>query len=95
MIAYAIWVLAMLHAFDAWRRRYAAWSAAALAGAVTLQAGLGVVTLLYQAPLLLALAHQVLAILVLTIAVVHAERLFRRSAVHARHAKHVEQGAVA
>jgi cytochrome c oxidase assembly protein subunit 15 len=95
IVAYAIWALAMLHAFDAWRTRQAAWGAAVLAGAVTLQAGLGVVTLLYQAPLLLALAHQVLAILVLTIAVVHAERLSHRAAVHARHAKPVEQGAVA
>lgn len=95
MVAYAIWALAMLHAFDAWRTRNAGWGAAALAGAVTLQAGLGVVTLLYQAPLLLALAHQILAILVLTIAVVHAERLSRRAAVQVRHAKAVEQGAVA
>ena len=87
MVAYTIWVLAILHAFDAWRTRHAAWGAAALAGAVTLQAGLGVATLLYQAPLLLALAHQVLAILVLTIAVVHAARLSHRVVFYARHAK--------
>ena len=36
---------------------------------------LGVVTLLYVAPLGLALAHQALAIVVLTIAVMHAERI--------------------
>jgi heme a synthase len=95
MVAYAIWVLAMVHAFDAWRTRHAAWGTVALAGAVTLQAGLGVATLLYQAPLLLALAHQVLAIVVLTIAVVHAERLSHRAVVHARHVKPVEQGAAA
>jgi cytochrome c oxidase assembly protein subunit 15 len=94
MVAYIIWVLAMLHAFDAWRMRQAVWGAVALAGAVTLQAGLGVVTLLYQAPLALALAHQVLAILVLTIAVVHAERWSHR-AVYARIAKPAGQGAVA
>jgi cytochrome c oxidase assembly protein subunit 15 len=94
IIAYIIWVLAMLHAFDAWRTRQAVWGAVALAGAVTLQAGLGVVTLLYQVPLALALAHQVLAILVLTIAVVHAERLSHR-AVYARIAKPAGQGAVA
>jgi cytochrome c oxidase assembly protein subunit 15 len=75
MVAYTIWVLGMLHALDACRTRQAVRGAIALAGAVTLQAGLGVVTLLYQAPLPLALAHQVLAIIVLTIAVVHAERL--------------------
>jgi cytochrome c oxidase assembly protein subunit 15 len=95
MVAYAIWVLAMLQAFDAWRTRQAVWGAAALAGAVTLQAGLGIVTLLYQAPLALALTHQVLAILVLTIAVAHAERLSYRTAFYPRHAKPAEQGAAA
>jgi cytochrome c oxidase assembly protein subunit 15 len=95
MVAYVIWALAILHAFDAWWTRHAAWGAAVLAGAVTLQAGLGIVTLLYQAPLLLALTHQVLAILVLTIAVVHAERLSHRAVAHVRHAKPVEQGAIA
>jgi heme A synthase len=34
--------------------------------------------LLHQAPLLLALAHQVLAILVFSVAVIHAERLSHR-----------------
>jgi cytochrome c oxidase assembly protein subunit 15 len=43
-----------------------------LAGAVTLQAILGIATLLHQAPLGLALAHQTMAIAVLTIATVHA-----------------------
>ena len=47
-----------------------------LAGAVTFQAGLGIVTLLEHAPIPLALAHQMVAILVLSIAVVHAERLW-------------------
>jgi cytochrome c oxidase assembly protein subunit 15 len=42
---------------------------------VTLQAALGIVTLLYEAPLALALAHQVAAIVVFTYAVVYAERL--------------------
>src|SRR4029079_2930281 len=51
MAAYAIWALAMLHAFDAWRSRSDSGGALVLAGAVTLQAGLGIVTLLHQAPL--------------------------------------------
>jgi heme a synthase len=52
-----------------------------LAIAVTIQAALGVATLLYQVPILLALAHQGMAIIVLAIAVMHAERLMpRRSA---------------
>ena len=87
MVAYVIWSLAVVHAFDAWRTPRAAWSAVILAGAVTLQALLGVVTLLYQAPLALALGHQVLAILVLTVAVVHAERLSGAAMSYVRHAK--------
>ena len=42
---------------------------------------LGIVTLLMQAPIALALAHQVLAIVVFTVAVVHAERLCHRPLV--------------
>ena len=93
MVAYAIWVLAVLHAFDTGRASHARGSAVLLAAGVTLQAGLGVVTLLYQAPLGLALAHQVLAILVLTIAVVHAGRLSHRAIIYTQHAKPAEQGA--
>jgi heme a synthase len=74
MMAYAIWILAMLHVNDAWARRHELRGALILAGAVTLQAALGIVTLINQAPIPLALAHQVVAILVLTIAVMHAER---------------------
>ncbi len=77
MLADAIWVLAGLHAIDARQARRGGGGATVLWGAVTLQAALGIVTLLYQAPVLLALAHQIFAIVVLTIAVVHAERLSR------------------
>jgi cytochrome c oxidase assembly protein subunit 15 len=79
MVAYLLWLLAMLHAFDAWRARREAAGAAILAGAVTLQAALGIVTLLEQAPIPLALTHQMVAMLVFTIAVVHAERLWHRA----------------
>ena len=74
MVAYAIWLLAIWHALRcvAPATRHLR-GAAVLAGAVTLQAGLGIVTLLHQAPLPLALAHQMLAIIVFTIAVVQAE----------------------
>jgi len=78
MVAYAIWALTTLHAYDAWRIRVGLSSALKLAGAITLQAGLGVVTLLYQAPLPLALGHQVLAILIFSVAVIHDERLSHR-----------------
>jgi cytochrome c oxidase assembly protein subunit 15 len=82
MVAYALWLVAVLHAADIARtlRGGAVLTGAlALACAVTLQAALGIVTLLHQAPLALALAHQAMAIVVLTIAVVHVERLERRS----------------
>ena len=78
MVAYALWIAAIWHAFNA-RRSKAFNGALALAIVVTLQAALGVVTLLQQAPLGLSLAHQALAIVVLTLAVVHAERLNARS----------------
>ena len=43
--------------------------------AITLQATLGILTLLNQVPIDLALAHQAVAIAVLTLAVLQAERL--------------------
>ena len=49
-----------------------------LVGAVTLQATLGILTLLNQVPMALALAHQAVAIAVLTLAVFQAERLAAR-----------------
>ena len=79
MLADAIWLLAMLHGYDAWRQQSAARGAIVLAGAVTLQAALGIFTLLYQAPLALALAHQVIAMVVFTISIVHAEKLSHRT----------------
>ncbi|MBV8826879.1 MAG: COX15/CtaA family protein [Bradyrhizobiaceae bacterium] len=77
MLAYALWVLAVLHVIDAARLRNAAAlnGALTLAVAVTIQAVLGILTLIYVAPLGLALMHQAMAIAVLTIAVVHAQRL--------------------
>jgi len=81
MLADGIWLLALLHAFDAWRQRHAAGSAFVLAGAVTLQAAIGIVTLLYQAALPLALAHQFMAMVAFSIAIVHAEQLSHRAIV--------------
>ena len=78
MMAYAIWLLALFHANDAWDMRRETGGAIILAGLVTLQAGLGVATLLSRAPIELALVHQVLAILVFTVAIMHAERLWHR-----------------
>jgi cytochrome c oxidase assembly protein subunit 15 len=77
MIAYALWVAALAHAIDSVRAGRAGLSVV-LAIAVTVQAALGVATLLYQVPILLALVHQGMAIIVLAIAVVHAESLPQR-----------------
>jgi cytochrome c oxidase assembly protein subunit 15 len=49
-----------------------------LAGAVTVQAALGIVTLLHQAALPLALMHQAMAMVVLTVAVLHAQSVSGR-----------------
>jgi cytochrome c oxidase assembly protein subunit 15 len=78
MVAYALWIVAVLHLIDVIRAKRGGAvlnGALALACAVTLQAGIGIVTLLHQAPLPLALLHQITGIAVLTIAVIHAERL--------------------
>jgi cytochrome c oxidase assembly protein subunit 15 len=80
MLAYAIWVLAGFHAIDARQTRSGAMGAIILATAVTLQAALGVATLMNQAPLPLSLMHQWMAIIVFTIALVHAERLWHSGA---------------
>ena len=83
MVAYALWIASILHAVDvirAMRGGAILNGALALACAVTLQAGFGIVTLLHQAPLPLALLHQITGIVVLTIAVIHAEQLSLRRA---------------
>lgn len=84
-IAYVLWIAALVHAADAARAGRGVLSLA-LAVAVTIQAALGIWTLLYQVPIGLALLHQGMAILLLAIAVMHAERLMpRRSIAAARH----------
>ncbi len=52
--------------------------------AITLQAALGILTLLHQVPIDLALAHQAVAIVVLTLAVLQTERLVARRVGHDR-----------
>lgn len=78
MLAYAIWLLALIHAADAWRTERMAGGAFLLAGLVTLQALLGITTLIMADPLPLALLHQVVAVIVFTTSIVHAQRLWRR-----------------
>jgi cytochrome c oxidase assembly protein subunit 15 len=81
MTAYALFALAVLHALDAVRSR--AGSAVIggvgwLAAALMLQATLGILTLLNQVPIDLALAHQAMAIVVLTLSILNVERLTAR-----------------
>jgi cytochrome c oxidase assembly protein subunit 15 len=78
MTAYVLLALALLHAIDAVRSKAGAATvngALALVAAITVQALLGIFTLLYQVPILLGLAHQATAIAVLTLAVCQLERL--------------------
>jgi cytochrome c oxidase assembly protein subunit 15 len=81
MVAYAIWIVAILHAVDSRKlpagdpaRR----NALVIAALVTLQAAVGIATLIFVVPLGLAILHQGMAVLVLTLAVLHAERLRHR-----------------
>jgi cytochrome c oxidase assembly protein subunit 15 len=55
--------------------------ALALAAAITIQAALGILTLLHQAPIALALLHQAIAILVLAMSVTHVGRLAAKLAI--------------
>ena len=83
MLAYTIWVIALLHVFGAARnvKNGAAVSGAvALFIAVTLQAALGIWTLLMVAPLDLALTHQAMAMIVLTVATLHAASVVKPAA---------------
>jgi len=78
LVAYALLATAIWQAVDAARtlpRGAALRGALALAAVVTTQAALGILTLLEQAPLGLALMHQGMAMIVLTVAVLHAQRI--------------------
>ena len=84
MTAYCLFLLVLVHLLDVWRTRGspAAAGSVALLAAVAVQASLGILTLLHQAPLALALVHQGMAITVLAIAALHAEHLAPRNAAH-------------
>src|SRR5262249_21358696 len=83
MAAYALWVLALLHAVDAARTLRggpALTRALALFIGITIQAAVGVLTLVHFVPIVLALAHQGMAMVVLAIAVANARGLVARAA---------------
>ena len=86
LVAYMLWLLAVLHCIDvafALPGRAGLKGALAVAAVVTFQAALGIATLVHQSPLALALTHQAMAIVVLAIAILHAERFYRRPESHA------------
>ncbi len=75
MLTYVIWLAAILHAANVTRNVKSGplvASAIVLAAAVTLQAALGIFTLLMVVPISLALMHQAMAMVVLTVATTHA-----------------------
>jgi len=81
MLAYTIWIVALIHAVNAARTvRTGPVVAGAiiLAAVVTLQAALGIFTLLMVVPISLALMHQAMAMVVLTVATIHAASVAER-----------------
>jgi heme a synthase len=84
MLAYAIWTLALLHAFYVARtikEGPVLIGAVLVAVAVTLQAALGIWALVTAVPLPLALMHQAMAMVTLTLAVIHASDVTPRNAL--------------
>jgi len=75
MVAYLLVALAALHAADCTYHRAGRAGAITLACVLLLQATLGIATLLLHVPFLLALAHQMVAVVALMVAVVHAASL--------------------
>jgi cytochrome c oxidase assembly protein subunit 15 len=86
MVAYVLVALAALHAADCARHKVCRASAVALLLLLLLQAMLGIATLLLQVPIVLALAHQAVAIAALIAAILHAARLRAQPEGAFRHA---------
>jgi heme a synthase len=87
MLAYTIWALAVLYAFHIARtvkKGPVLIGAVLVAVAVTLQAALGIWALLTVVPLPLALMHQAMAMVTLTLATIHASNVMPRDALSAR-----------
>ncbi len=83
MMAYLLLALGIWHAIDVTRTtkdRAAKGLAHAFAFLLVVQAGIGIATLLLAVPMSLALLHQAVAIILLTIATVHASRLLSKGA---------------
>ena len=82
MLAYTIWVVALVHAINTasiLKKGRVVVGAVVLAAVVTLQAALGIWTLLAMVPLPLALLHQAMAMIVLTVASLNTASVAERS----------------
>jgi len=87
VLGYTIWLVAILHLFNVARlnkRGPALTGAVLLAAVLTVQAVLGIWTLLSVVALPLALAHQAMAMVSLTLAVVHLASLTPRESASVR-----------
>jgi heme a synthase len=85
MLAYLLVALAALHAADCTYQRAGRAGAITVACLLLLQATLGIATLLWHVPVLLALAHQTVAVAALMAAVVHAANLRAGAAQRVRY----------
>ena len=84
IFADVVFVAALLHAADVvrtFKRGPLVTGALALAAVTTLQIALGILTLIFVVPIGLALAHQAMAMVTLTIAAVHAANMSQRVAL--------------
>ena len=81
LMAYLVFVVALAMGWTAWRSSYLARDskhlAIALAAAVTVQAGLGIATLMTAVPFALGMIHQLMAAIVFSLAVAFAWRVRR------------------
>ena len=87
LLAYPIWVLAVLHAFNAARvtnKGPVLTVAVLIVIAVTLQAALGIWALLTVVPPALALMHQAMAMAILTLTVIHVSDVMPQDALPIR-----------
>jgi cytochrome c oxidase assembly protein subunit 15 len=85
MVAYGLCALALIHAADARRQgrgQPVATGAGFVAAAVLAQAGIGIMTLIQGVPIELALLHQATALVVLTVATLHAARTLSTRPLH-------------
>jgi cytochrome c oxidase assembly protein subunit 15 len=77
LVAYALFIAAVSHALQMRATAFRG-KATALACLVAVQAAIGIATLLWVVPLPLALAHQLGAVAVLSLAVIHLRELTMR-----------------